>query len=102
MSDAPRSRCVSKGQGHSCVYLRRKPNSGRPRLPRPDACPVSTDPDTYASILRAGTTATAGDVASTRCRLSASPATGLIGTQENAFLADYFSCVGFLPLTCGR
>ncbi|CAN0350071.1 unnamed protein product [Ectocarpus sp. 12 AP-2014] len=34
-----------------------------------------------------------------RCRLSASPATGLVGMQENAFLSDFFSCVGFLPLT---
>ncbi|CAM9555961.1 unnamed protein product [Ectocarpus fasciculatus] len=34
-----------------------------------------------------------------RCRLSASPATGLVGMQENAFLSDFFGCVGFLPLT---
>ncbi|CAM9426606.1 unnamed protein product [Ectocarpus sp. 8 AP-2014] len=32
-------------------------------------------------------------------RLSASPATGLVGMQENAFLSDFFGCVGFLPLT---
>ncbi|CAN0188101.1 unnamed protein product [Scytosiphon promiscuus] len=34
-----------------------------------------------------------------RCRLRASPATGLVGMRENAFLSDFFSCVGFLPLT---
>ncbi|CAN0107494.1 unnamed protein product [Ectocarpus sp. 6 AP-2014] len=34
-----------------------------------------------------------------RCRFSASPATGLVGMQENAFLSDFFGCVGFLPLT---
>ncbi|CBN75408.1 hypothetical protein Esi_0093_0043 [Ectocarpus siliculosus] len=35
----------------------------------------------------------------TRFRLSASPATGLVGMQENAFLNDFFGCVGLLPLT---
>ncbi|CAM9403759.1 unnamed protein product, partial [Ectocarpus sp. 8 AP-2014] len=34
-----------------------------------------------------------------RFRLSASPATGLVGMQENAFLKDFFGCVGLLPLT---
>ncbi|CAM9311543.1 unnamed protein product [Ectocarpus sp. 12 AP-2014] len=34
-----------------------------------------------------------------RFRLSASPATGLVGMQENAFLSDFFGCVGFYPLT---
>ncbi|CAN0460164.1 unnamed protein product, partial [Ectocarpus sp. 8 AP-2014] len=29
-----------------------------------------------------------------RCRLSASPATGLVGMQENAFLSDFFGCNG--------
>ncbi|CAN0382667.1 unnamed protein product [Ectocarpus sp. 12 AP-2014] len=37
-----------------------------------------------------------------RFRLSASPATGLVGMQENAFLTDFFGCVGFLPLTTRR
>lgn len=36
------------------------------------------------------------------CRLSASPATGLVGMQENIFLDNYFRCMGFLPLTCRR
>ncbi|CAM9723910.1 unnamed protein product [Scytosiphon promiscuus] len=33
-----------------------------------------------------------------RCRLRASPATGLVGMRENAFLSDFFGCIGFLPL----
>lgn len=37
-----------------------------------------------------------------RCRLRPSPATGLVGMQENAFLSDFFGCVGFLPLTDER
>jgi len=39
---------------------------------------------------------------SARCRLNASPATGLVGMQENGFLSDFFGCVGFLPLTTQR
>ncbi|CBJ48503.1 expressed unknown protein [Ectocarpus siliculosus] len=35
-----------------------------------------------------------------RGRLGMSLATGLVGTQENAFLGDFFGCMGFLPLTC--
>ncbi|CAM9686610.1 unnamed protein product, partial [Ectocarpus sp. 12 AP-2014] len=34
-----------------------------------------------------------------RCRLSASPATGLVGMPENGFLCDFFGCFGILPLT---
>ncbi|CAM9553176.1 unnamed protein product [Scytosiphon promiscuus] len=37
-----------------------------------------------------------------RIRLSPSPATGLVGTKENAFLGSFFSCLGFLPLTHER
>eukprot|EP00903_Cladosiphon_okamuranus_P019499 g17932.t1 len=33
-----------------------------------------------------------------RGRFSASPATGLIGLQENEFLGDFFGCLGFLSL----
>eukprot|EP00752_Nemacystus_decipiens_P002319 g2192.t2 len=35
----------------------------------------------------------------TRIGFSASPATGLVGTKENVFLAEFFSCFGFWPLT---
>lgn len=37
-----------------------------------------------------------------RCRLSASPATGLLGMQENVFLDNYFGCLGLLPLANER
>ena len=37
-----------------------------------------------------------------RCRLSASPATGLLGMQENGFLNEYFGCLGLLPLATER
>eukprot|EP00752_Nemacystus_decipiens_P002826 g2634.t1 len=37
-----------------------------------------------------------------RGRFSASPATGLIGLQENEFLGDFFGCLGFLSLASER
>ncbi|CAN0188031.1 unnamed protein product [Ectocarpus sp. 4 AP-2014] len=46
-----------------------------------------------------GALMTSGMLPFKRCKLSASPATGLVGMQENAFLSDFFGCVGFLPLT---
>ncbi|CAM9912130.1 unnamed protein product [Ectocarpus sp. 4 AP-2014] len=49
---------------------------------------------TSCAVLRRG-----GMLSFKRCRLSASPATGLVGMQENSFLSDFFGCVGFLPLT---
>ncbi|CAM9789924.1 unnamed protein product, partial [Scytosiphon promiscuus] len=33
-----------------------------------------------------------------RSQLSASPATGLVGLQENEFLKDFYECLGFLSL----
>lgn len=38
----------------------------------------------------------------TRCRLTASPATGLVGMEENSLLSDYFSCMGFISPTSER
>ncbi|CAM9899503.1 unnamed protein product [Ectocarpus fasciculatus] len=46
-----------------------------------------------------GASATSGRLPFKRFRFSASPATGLVGMQENAFLSDFFGCVGFFPLT---
>lgn len=37
-----------------------------------------------------------------RCRFSASPATGLVGFEENELLSDYFRCFSVLPLTRAR
>ncbi|CAM9794065.1 unnamed protein product [Ectocarpus sp. 4 AP-2014] len=34
-----------------------------------------------------------------RARLSPSPATGLIGLKENAYIGDFFQTMGFLPIT---
>eukprot|EP00752_Nemacystus_decipiens_P006691 g6017.t1 len=34
-----------------------------------------------------------------RGRFRASPATGLVGLQENQFLGDFFDCLGFLAIT---
>eukprot|EP00903_Cladosiphon_okamuranus_P019443 g17878.t1 len=34
-----------------------------------------------------------------RVTFCASPATGLVGTKENVFLAEFFGCYGFWPLT---
>lgn len=39
---------------------------------------------------------------SIRCRLGASPATGLVGIKENALLSAYFDCISFIPLVCQR
>lgn len=41
-------------------------------------------------------------VAIPRSRLSASPATGLIGLPENGFLDDFFGSLGFIPLASER
>lgn len=37
-----------------------------------------------------------------RCHLSASPATGLVGMEENVLLSEYFTCAGFLSLILPR
>ncbi|CAN0001263.1 unnamed protein product [Ectocarpus fasciculatus] len=42
------------------------------------------------------------DMVIKRCRFSSSPATGLVGMQENVFLSNFFGSVGFLPLATRR
>jgi len=37
-----------------------------------------------------------------RSRLSASPATGLLGLPENGFLHDFFGCLGFIDVVSER
>lgn len=37
-----------------------------------------------------------------RCRLRASPVTGLVGTPENALIRNYFDCLRFMPVTPAR
>jgi len=34
--------------------------------------------------------------------MSASPATGLIGLEENGYLRDFYACMGFLSLASQR
>ncbi|CAM9439113.1 unnamed protein product [Ectocarpus sp. 4 AP-2014] len=91
------SRCF--GAGVQCTYIKRKsthPQYQRKQQLRGLAGTQSTE------LLRhslSGAFLARDTLPLKRCRLSASPATGLVGMQENAFLSDFFGCVGFLPLT---
>ncbi|CAM9112274.1 unnamed protein product [Ectocarpus sp. 13 AM-2016] len=86
----PCSRC--RKAGVRCTYTKRKWHQRQPghqqqhHLNGPAAM-QSTD------------SSSGGMLALKRFRLGASPATGLVGMQENAFLNDFFGCVGLLPLT---
>ncbi|CAM9174833.1 unnamed protein product [Ectocarpus sp. 4 AP-2014] len=96
---APCSRCL--GSGVQCTYSKRKPHQPQPqhqhhRRPRGPAGMQSTELLRHSS---SGALQACGMLPLKRFRLSASPATGLVGIQENAFLIDFFGCVGFLPLT---
>ncbi|CAM9517697.1 unnamed protein product, partial [Ectocarpus sp. 12 AP-2014] len=93
-------RCVRSGS--QCTYSKRRRHllqtHKQPDLRQPDRdgahggeVPLHSTPP--------GALATSGRLPLTRFGLSASPATGLVGMQENAFLGDFFGCVGFLPLT---
>ncbi|CAN0124148.1 unnamed protein product [Ectocarpus sp. 6 AP-2014] len=95
----PCSRCV--GAGLQCTYSKRKPHQRQPQPqhrsnPRGPAGMKSTELLHHSS---SGALHASGMLPLKRFRLSASPATGLVGMQENAFLSDFFGCVGFLPLT---
>lgn len=37
-----------------------------------------------------------------RYMISPSPATGLLGMEENSLLRDFFQCLGFLKITSER
>ncbi|CAN0391081.1 unnamed protein product, partial [Ectocarpus sp. 12 AP-2014] len=113
----PCGRCVKSGS--QCTYSRRRWHLPQPpqqeRQPeRPDRdgmygreAPLHPTPHGVfvtsgmlpmkRTLLRSAFVPYRG--ATCRFRLSASPATGLVGMQENAFLSDFFGCVGFLPLT---
>ncbi|CAB1096251.1 unnamed protein product [Ectocarpus sp. CCAP 1310/34] len=96
---APCSRCLRSGV--QCTYSKRKPHQPQTqhqhqRRPRGPACMPSTELLRHSS---SGALQASGMLPLKRFRLSASPATGLVGMQENAFLSDFFGCVGFLPLT---
>ncbi|CAM9468849.1 unnamed protein product [Ectocarpus fasciculatus] len=93
----PCSRCF--GAGVQCIYVKRKsthPQYERKQQLRGPAGTLSTDLLHHSS---SGAVLACGTLPLKRLRLSASPATGLVGMQENEFLSDFFGCVGFLPLT---
>ncbi|CAN0314629.1 unnamed protein product, partial [Ectocarpus fasciculatus] len=94
-------RCVRSGS--QCAYIMRrwhlpKPHQHQHQPQRPDRDEAhgrevllqSAQPDALVAC---------GMLPLKRFRLSASPATGLVGMQENAFLSSFFGCVGFVPLT---
>ncbi|CAN0231400.1 unnamed protein product, partial [Scytosiphon promiscuus] len=96
------SRCVHSGC--QCNYSKRRwhhPNHTKERQQ-----PLSEERNTDADQANADVDHTTPDalleqrlLPLKRCKLRASPATGLVGMRENAFLSDFFGCVGFLPLT---
>ncbi|CAM9664116.1 unnamed protein product [Ectocarpus sp. 4 AP-2014] len=89
-------RCVDMGMEDECTYSRRRARTCKPYQKRRSL--THTEGATKAEARHRGSQ----DVAIKRFRLSASPATGLVGMQENSFLTSFFSSVGFLPLTTRR
>ncbi|CAM9627688.1 unnamed protein product [Ectocarpus sp. 12 AP-2014] len=95
----PCSRC--RGSGVQCTYSKRKPHQRQPghqRQRRPRGPPGMKSKE----LLRhssSGALLACGMLPLKRFRWSASPATGLVGMQENACLSDFFGCIGFMPLT---
>ncbi|CAM9174759.1 unnamed protein product [Ectocarpus sp. 4 AP-2014] len=96
---APCSRCL--GSGVQCTYSKRKPHQPQPQHrhqpnQRRSAGMQSTELLRQSS---SGELLVCAMLPFKRFRLSASPATGLVGMQESVFLSNFFGCVGFLPLT---
>ncbi|CAM9167230.1 unnamed protein product [Ectocarpus fasciculatus] len=99
---APCSRCL--GAGVRCTYSKRKPHQPqnqhqhqrRPRGPSGKQAAELLRPSASGTLLGCGM------LPLKRLKMSASPATGLVGMQENAFLSYFFGCVGFLPFTTRR
>ncbi|CAM9890279.1 unnamed protein product [Ectocarpus sp. 12 AP-2014] len=97
----PCGRCMRSGD--QCTYSERRRYGERARMQRhqpqgPDRNGMKAEDALLDSTT--GALVTSGMLPfKSRCRLSASPATGLVGMQENAFLSDFFGCHGFLPLT---
>ncbi|CAN0269289.1 unnamed protein product [Ectocarpus sp. 12 AP-2014] len=83
------------GMEDGCTYSGRRARICKPYKKR---SPTDTEGATKAEARHRGSQ----DVAIKRFRLRASPATGLVGMQENSFLTSFFSSVGFLPLTTRR
>eukprot|EP00752_Nemacystus_decipiens_P010138 g9034.t1 len=91
---SPCSRCL--GAGKQCTYSKRSWHLPPPQQSRRE--PHRSDPTGVEGTDQLLPSAS-GMLSFKRCRLSASPATGLVGMQENSFLSNFFACVGFLPLT---
>ncbi|CAB1109300.1 unnamed protein product [Ectocarpus sp. CCAP 1310/34] len=95
----PCSRCLRAGV--RCTYSKRKPHQpqlGRQHQRRPRG-PAGVQTADMFRPSASGTLLPGGMLPLKRLKLSASPATGLVGMQENAFLSDFFGCVGFMPFT---
>ncbi|CAM9742247.1 unnamed protein product, partial [Ectocarpus sp. 6 AP-2014] len=101
VNDLVARRCVRSGD--QCTYSERRHRYDyRRHVQRHRPLGPDRDGVNAKEVLLHSTTGvlmTSGMLPFKRCRLSASPATGLVGMQENAFLSDFFGCVGFLPLT---
>ncbi|CAM9148614.1 unnamed protein product [Ectocarpus sp. 8 AP-2014] len=100
---APCSRCL--GSGVQSTYSKRKPHLPQPqhRHQHHPHDPAGTKSAEFRQRhSSSGTLVACGMLPLKRFRLSASPATGLVGMRENAFLSDFFGCVGFYPLTTQR
>ncbi|CAM9144154.1 unnamed protein product [Ectocarpus sp. 8 AP-2014] len=91
----PCGRCLRLG--NRCTYTKRRCHQPPPEQPRRER--QRTDPAGMQAADALLHSASGAHLAHGRCRLSASPATGLVGMQENSFLSDFFACLGFLPLT---
>ncbi|CAN0483741.1 unnamed protein product [Ectocarpus sp. 12 AP-2014] len=92
---APCSRCLKAGV--PCTYTKRKWHQHQPGHQQQHHSNVPAAMQSTDSSF--GTLPAGGVLTLKRFRLGASPATGLVGMQENAFLNDFFGCVGLLPLT---
>ncbi|CAN0023654.1 unnamed protein product, partial [Ectocarpus sp. 13 AM-2016] len=88
----PCGRCVRTGS--HCRYSKR-----RWHLPQPHGQEQHQPGAVLLQSSPSGALVSAARLPLKRLRLSASPAVGLVGMQESAFLSDFFGCVGFLPLT---
>eukprot|EP00752_Nemacystus_decipiens_P006693 g6017.t3 len=121
------SLCAAKNQAE-CHYRHRRPPSRPPAssISRSASSPSARDPghddggrsfwrtgDSYAAAAQGGEGGNNDEMTGgagrgrenglllplKRGRFRASPATGLVGLQENQFLGDFFDCLGFLAIT---
>ncbi|CAM9567655.1 unnamed protein product [Ectocarpus fasciculatus] len=96
---APCRRCLASGV--RCTYSKRKQHQrqGHHQHQHNPRGPTGMNSTELLRHSSSGALVACGMLPLKRFRLSASPAAGLVGMQENACLSDFFGCVGFLPLT---